>query len=113
MSGPGLLHSDQAVTDQTAAVVEGDKIPRLKLCWGAGFHGEPIPFAQRGVHAPTGHPKAECLPAEEEVADFQEVCQVEPVADSPRSVPLAHSLGNSLHDSSPLASITHPLASTA
>src|SRR5437899_6094489 len=74
------VERDHTVTDQLAAVVVKEKIPNLKLRRGGGLHHELLPFAQRGVHAPTGHSKTERLAVDEEVADFQEICQAELVA---------------------------------
>src|SRR5206468_5790571 len=58
-SGACLLDCDQAVTDQTAAVVEEEKIPDLKLRRRGGLDRELIALPQCGGHARTGHPKAE------------------------------------------------------
>jgi hypothetical protein len=85
---PRCVERDHTVTDQLATLVEENDISYQKARRGGGLHCEPIPLVQRRGHAPTSHPKAERLAAEEKVADFQEVCQAEPIGFNHLADPL-------------------------
>ena len=87
---PGLIKRDEAMADQARSIgqrdVKEDELTHLELRWGDWFHGEPIPFAQRGIHAPSCHAEAQRSVPEQQVADLQQVGQIKSLA-AERSLP--------------------------
>ena len=91
-----MRHGYEAMAEQSKplrkSVMKEDKLTHLELWGGDWLHSKPIPFAQRGVHAPSCHAEAYSLVAEEEVADFQEIGQAEPIGLNLLDDPLGHRL---------------------
>jgi hypothetical protein len=89
---PCRVDRDHTVTDQLATLVEENGISHQKARRGGWLHRELIPLPQHGVHAPSRYAEAYSLVAEEEVADFQEVCQAKPIAPDRLGDSLLHLL---------------------
>ena len=79
-SAPGVLPGDQPMTDHPSTVVDEEKVSNPKVGRGDELRGEAIARPQRRVHAPSRDTEANCRGAKQEIANLDEIRQLEPIA---------------------------------